>query len=90
MHKPEFVTTRLPFFFLKVKKILFAEKRKERPHGVIQQDPETGGPQGFLFEAKALLHNSWLILKSWILNKSSFLNGSKVEPKNFKRKCREK
>jgi hypothetical protein len=30
----------------KVKKILFAEKRKERPHGVMQQNLEIGGPPG--------------------------------------------
>jgi hypothetical protein len=28
----------------KVRKVLFAENRKERPHGVMQQDPETSGP----------------------------------------------
>jgi hypothetical protein len=28
----------------KVREVLFAEKRKERPQGVMQQDPETGGP----------------------------------------------
>jgi hypothetical protein len=30
----------------KVKKVLFAEKRKERLHGVMQRDLETGGPLG--------------------------------------------
>jgi hypothetical protein len=30
----------------KVRKVLFADKRKERPHGVMHRDPETGGPLG--------------------------------------------
>jgi hypothetical protein len=30
----------------KVKKNLFAEKRKERPHGVMQRNLEIGGPPG--------------------------------------------
>jgi hypothetical protein len=30
----------------KVREVLFVEKRKERLHGIMQQDPETGVPLG--------------------------------------------
>jgi hypothetical protein len=32
----------------KVRKVLFVEKRKERLHGFMHQDPETSGPLGQL------------------------------------------
>jgi hypothetical protein len=30
----------------KVREVLFVEKRKERLHGIMKRNPETGGPLG--------------------------------------------